>query len=359
MPEAGKVLEYRFDISRYALYTKISLFILVYMIFLRVKFSVFSLLFFIFLLMGLFYGVRLICNHYYEKRLLSTFGSYKFVNFNPDISKEKREGYIKEYKSKFIAVLIILFIFYAPAFMMYGFIKYNINSERPKYKAIAKVVEIYSKFYPPKADIYDISAYARYSLQDYEGALKDYITIFKISGKGFEKRDLTRFANLLFLGKRVMGAQEAVDEFNEYSTKKRTSVFEQTQLLWVKSMFSVKNDITAAITQDYDDLLISLSEDDFKNRFYISCDKAYMLYLMEEYYSAVQMYDKLIAQALQNGGIKKEDINNLYAERGFARSQLNDVLGAKEDFKQSGFSEEELPAHEPKEVGQGFILDKF
>ena len=359
MPEAGKVLEYRFDLSKKALYVKILLFILLYILFLSVKLSVFSFLFFIISLVVLFHIVRSVCNRYYEQKLLNTFGSYKLVDFNPNISKDKKKGYVKEYNSKFIAVLIALLIFYTPAFLMYGFVKFNIKSPKPRYKAIVKVVEMYSKVYPKNTEIYDISAYARYVSQDYEGALKDYKTVFKISGKSFEKKDLTRFANLLFLSKRVSGAQEAVDEFNEYATKKRTSIFEQSQLLWIKSMFSVINDITAAIGQDYDDLLMSIPEDDFKNRFYISCDKAYMFYLMEEYYSAVQMYDKLIAEALQNGGIKKEDISSLYAERGFARAKLDDVLGAKEDFKQSGFSQEELPQHEPREVGQGFVIEKF
>ena len=124
-------------------------------------------------------------------------------------------------------------------------------------------------------------------------------------------------------------------------------------------MFSIKNDMDDVIEQDYQDLLAAIPEDDFKNKFYISCDKAYLLYLIGKYEEAVKLYDELIASALQNGGIKREEINNLYAERGFAKAHAGDLQGAKEDFSSSGYDDEVLQNHEPQEVGQGFVVDKF
>jgi len=359
MPEVGKVLEYRFDLNRYANFAKILAFILVYLIFIRMRLSLFSVIIAISLFFALCFVFRLVCGYFYDRKLLITFGSYKLVNFEPQLSSEKKKEYAANYRSMLILAMSALFILMLPALVMYGFIRLNVRSQKPNFKAIVQVSKMYTKIYPKTPLVYDISAYARYATEDYEGALKDYETIFKITGKNFESRDLTRFANVLFLGKRIYGAQEAVDKFNEYTTEKSTSLFEQSQLLWIKSMFSVKNYVIDAIEQDYEDLLISIPESDLKNKFYILCDKAYMYYLMDEYEFAVRTYDKAIALAMQIGGVSQAEINNLYAERGYTRTKLKDLPGAKDDFEQSRYSQDELPNHEPKEAGQGFIIDKF
>lgn len=64
-------------------------------------------------------------------------------------------------------------------------------------------------------------AFARYKKRDYEGALKDYKTVLKMSGKKFSKKDFTRFANLLLLERKLTTAENAVDVFNEYATRKK------------------------------------------------------------------------------------------------------------------------------------------
>ena len=359
MTEAGKALEYRFDLSRYSLYARIVFSVLAYLIFINLRFTVFSFIFFVVLLVVIFSATHIACAKYYEKHLLKTFGSYKVVDFKPYMAPEKREEYKGYFKSKFIIALILFAVYLFPAIFMYGFLRLNVKSEKPHFKAIAVVSDTYLKLYPKLPIVYDIGAYAKYATEDYEGAIKNYKTIFKMTGKRFEQRDLSRFANILFLDKRLKGAQEAVDEFNEYSTKKKASIFEQSQLLWIKSMFSVKNDLVDVVEQDYDDLLASIPEDDFKNKFYISCDKAYMLYLLGKYEQAVKLYDELIQTALQKGGINRSDLNNLYAERGFAKAYTGDSKGAKEDFESSGYDQDVLQSHEPQEVGQGFVVDKF
>ena len=358
MPEAGKVLEYRFELSKYSLYARIFFSILIYIIFINLRLSVFSVIFFIIMISALFIGTHIACVKYYDKHLLKTFGPYKVIDFKPYMPPEKREEYTGYLKTKIIIVIVAFLIYLVPAFLMYGFIKLNVKSENPHFKAISKISDFYLKLYPKTPSVYDIGAYAKYATEDYEGAIKNYKKIFKMTGRRFDQKDLSRFANILFLGKRLSSAQEAVDQFNEYSTKKKASIFEQSQL-WIKSMFSVKNDLVNVVEQDYDDLLASIPEDDFKNKFYISCDKAYMLYLIGKYDDAVKLYDELIQSALQNGGINRTDLNNLYAERGFAKAHKGDGKGAKEDFESSGYDDEMLQNHEPQEVGQGFVVDKF
>ena len=83
--------------------------------------------------------------------------------------------------------------------------------------------------------------------------------------------------------------------------EKNTDLFvNSTQMLWIKSIFSVENDMPEAILSDYNDLLASLDSKDTRNQFYISSDKAYVLYLMGDYESAINTYNILISYAEGN-----------------------------------------------------------
>ena len=87
-------------------------------------------------------------------------------------------------------------------------------------------------------------AYAKFMSKDYEGALNDYKMVLDISGKRFGKRDFVRFANLLYLQKKMSTPQEAVDVFNEYVTKKNLSTMEASQMLWIESIFKIERSFT-------------------------------------------------------------------------------------------------------------------
>ena len=237
--------------------------------------------------------------------------------------------------------------------------KFAIKSKKPNYKNIITISKIYNNLYPKNKKIYDMSAYAKYMLEDYQGAAQDYKEIFKISGKNFEKADFTRFANLLHIEKIYYGSQGAIDDFNNYATRKKTSVLNQTKLLWIKSMFSIRNNVSDMVIQDYDDLLLSLDKKDYQNHFYITCDKAYMFYLLREYDSALELYNILIPQAQGMGEKYSKELQRLYAERGFTRHRMGDITGAQEDFVNSKFDIYEINAYEPTEARQGFIVENF
>lgn len=55
--------------------------------------------------------------------------------------------------------------------------------------------------------------------------------------------------------------------FNEYITQKNLSVLESSQMLWIKSIFKIENNIAEDVMQDYDDLLESLDAKDSKINF--------------------------------------------------------------------------------------------
>lgn len=107
-------------------------------------------------------------------------------------------------------------------------------------------------------------------------------------------------------------------------------------MLWIKSIFKIENNIAEDVMQDYDDLLESLDAKDSKNQFYISSDKAYMLYLLKDYAAAVNEYNILIAYAQGNKDLYTTELKSLYAERGWAKKRMGEELGAQDDFANSG-----------------------
>lgn len=355
--EAGKVLEYRFEIEKYLKTAYWLVPLVIYLIFIHVKFSLGSLLlaeFFWILLVNIARGV---CSYIYSNYLLKNFGQYELVEFRPNLPKEKWEQYRANFNSKIIITAIVLVIFFAPALILQYSLKLCVSTKKRHPDAAIKIAQVYNAVYPTTENIYDILAYAKYTKRDLEGALKDYKTALEMSGKRFTKKDFARFANLLYLEKKVTSPENAVVVFNDYATRKDMSVLQQSQMLWIKSIFSVENDMPEAILSDYNDLLASLDSKDTRNQFYISSDKAYVLYLMKDYESAINTYNLLISYAEGNKKQYANELKSLYAERGFAKKQLGDNLGADADFVSSGVDiMYELDKYEPSYTEQQFVV---
>lgn len=357
--EAGKVLEYRFDLEKYlkAAYCLIPLGI--YLIFIHVKFSIWSLLWAEFWWILLINISRGICSYIYSNYLIKNFGEYKTVEFLPNLPKQKWAEYRAAFNSKIILTGIILVLFFAPAFLLQGGLKYCMTAKKHHPDAAIRISKIYSAIYPKTELNYDIIAYVKYTKHDYKGALDAYKTVLEMSGKNFSKKDYARLANLLFLEKKLSTPEDAVVLFNDYVTRKKMSILEQSQMLWIKSIFSVENNMPESIISDYNDLIASLNSKDTKNQFYISSDKAYIMYLMGDYESAINTYNILITYAEANKKQLSKELKSLYAERGFAKKQLGDTLGADADFAASGIDIYELDKYEPKYTEQEFMVDKF
>ena len=356
---AGKALEYRMELDKKANLALILISFFVYLIFINLHFTIWSTLFCVLLWGGLIYGLRFFCNNLYTKFLLRTYGQFKITNFNPPITKEKAKAFAKNFRSKVALTLLIILLCFAPSLLMQKLVKVSLNAKKPHFKAAIAISQLHKVIYPKNAKIYDMSAYAKYLAQDYEGSLKDYEKIFEITGRKFSQKDLTRFANLLYLEKKLRGSQTAIDKFNEFATKKKMSVLDESQMLWMKSIFSISNGVSETVLQDYDDLLLSLKENDNKNKFYISSDKAYMMFLMRDFKNALEVYNYLISVAEQNEKDFGKDLPRLYIERGYTKRVLGDNLGADDDFLKSGVDMYQREEYIPTVTKQGFVADKF
>ena len=355
---AGRTLEYRIYLDRYL---KMSYFltpVILYFIFIHVKFSLLSLLFFELLWLLIVSGVRIWCSNAYSSHLIIKFGKYELTEFTPELPPRKYEEFAALFNSKISLIIIALAIFFLPSLVLQYVIKLDVNSGK-KYSQALSLSNFYFSVYPKTESVYDMRALAKAASRDYEGSLKDYKTVLDMSGKRFKKRDYTRFENLLYLQKKVSTPTEAVDVFNEYLTKKRLSVLQTSQMLWIKSIFKVENGITEGIIEEYDEIINSLDKKDAQNQFYLSSDKAYMLYIMKEYASAVSVYNILISFAEAHPDTYSKELSRLYAERGFARRQMSDIQGADSDFLSSKIKPWELSNYEPSYTSQVFVVEKF
>src|SRR5574344_23643 len=357
--QVGKILEYRFGLEKYLKLAYFLTPIIIYFIFIHMKFSLWNLLVCEFWGLAIVCLAQGICSYMYSNFLLGSFGKYELVEFQPHLPKQKTDEFKSLFYSKVTVFLIILGIFFLPAFALQGLMKWDISSKRRFFKNAIGVSKIYLTFYPKTENIYDMSAYAKYMKRDYKGALKDYKTVLGMSGSRFTKRDYTRFANLLLLERKLGGAETAVDVFNDYVTRKKMSILEQSQMLWIKSIFRVENHITESIMADYDDMINSLDKKDYKNKFYITSDEAYILYIMQDYTDALNYYNALILCAEGNKKEYSKELQSLYAERAITSTNLGDIKGSDADFMTSNIDTMKIDSYEPSYNPQEFVVEKF
>ncbi len=357
-PNAGKTIEYRLDIDKKLKRVYFLTPIILYFIFIHLGFSIINIVLFELLWILIVNGARIYASYNFSQHLIKTFGKYKSTEFNPPINNKKYNEFIQVFLSKTIAIFIFICLFFIPAPIIKWSIKYNLVKKH-NYKSAIAISNFYFSLYPKNEKVYDMTAYAKYKQRDTEGALNDYLKALDLSGKKFTKKDITRLANILYLKKLTSTSNEAITLFNEYSTKKNMSTLETTQILWIKSIFKIENNINDTITLEYDEMLDSLKEKDIKNRFYISSDKAYILYLMKDYSNAINAYNAAISIASTNEKEFANDIGILYAERGFAKRQLNDIEGADSDFLKSKIKPWDMAQYEPYYSTQEFLVEKF
>jgi hypothetical protein len=294
----------------------------------------------------------------YSQKVFEYYGQYELVDFNPNISRDKKDLYERNYMSKIIVYAGILLILFLPAGILLKTISFMGNRKEPNLKYINALTSVYTAIYPKTPLIYDINAVSKYKNGDFVGAADDYIKIFKMKGKHFDDKDYRRFANLLYLVRKAKGTQNAIDVFNEYSTAKSMNLEQRLKLLWIKSIFSINAKEYEYVLQDYDELLDFVAGDK-KKEFYILADKAYMLYLMKDFKSAILIYNNLIPYAHEDMKTFGNQLKSLYLERGFAKLEFGDKQGADSDFISSKVDINEISLYEPVLKQIDFIIGDF
>lgn len=356
--DAGKVLEYRIELDKKLRLYNIWITIGLYLWFIHLSFSIWLLLLFELLWILLIFGVRMFASKLYSQRVFETYGGYKIVNFNPNLTREKKDLYKKSFFAKVIIYAVIIVLMFLPAGILLKTISVVANKKEPNLKHVEAITSVYTAIYPKTPLIYDINAVSKFKNGDFTQAADDYIKIFNMTGKKFENKDYRRFANLLYLVRKAKGVQNAIDIFNEYSTAKKMNFEQELKMLWIKSIFSISAGYSDLVLQDYDALLDYYSNDK-KKEFYILADKAYMLYLMKDYKSAIEIYNTLIPYAQSNSKLFGPQLKSLLLERGFAKLEFGDNNGANDDFVASKVNLDEISNYEPALKQIDFIVGDF
>ena len=128
--EVGKILEYRFELEKYLKAAYFIVPIVIYLIFIHLSFSLLNILICEFWWIIIICGIKSICAYMYSKVLIHNFGMYEVVDFKPHIPREKVLDYQANFYSKIVLILILVALFFAPAFgLLYG-MKLNLNSKK-------------------------------------------------------------------------------------------------------------------------------------------------------------------------------------------------------------------------------------
>ena len=356
--DAGNVLEYRIELDRKLKYCNIITILLLYFLSIYLQFNIFEVFLCLIIFAGIFIGTRKLASNMYTQKLKSYYGGFEVVDFHPNISQDKKDFYDKNYLSKIIVYLIILIVLFIPSIILLKGISFMGNRKEPNIKHVAFLSSIYTAFYPKTPLIYDVNAITKYKNGDFTGAADDYIKIFKMTGRKFTEKDYRRFANILFLVRKSKGTPNAIDVFNEYATAKKLTFEQQLKLLWIKSNFAISSGEYNYVLQDYNELLDAVAGDK-KREFYILADKAYMLSLMKDYKSAIQIYNNLIPYAHSDEKNLGNQLKSLYLERGFAKLEFGDKKGANADFIKSKVNIHEINMYEPAIMQPEFIIGDF
>ena len=130
----GKTLEYRFHLDNCLNLTYFLTAIVLYLIFIHLKFSIFGLLFFELLWILIVTAVRLYFSYQYHNFLIAKYGQYESVDFEPPITKRKSDEYLAQFKSNIIIGVIVVALFLIPAFLLHVGVKYSLTSKHNGYK---------------------------------------------------------------------------------------------------------------------------------------------------------------------------------------------------------------------------------
>ena len=228
--DVGKALEFRFGLDKKLKLGYFLATLILYLIFIHVKFSLWSLLFFEVIWIVILSGIRLLCSRLYVEYLVRMFGVFEVVEFRPSVSERKSEEFVALFRSKVILIVLGILIFLIPSFLLQFWMKHSLTPKHNGYKRAIVLSNINNAIYPKVSNVYDMRAVAHFMMRDYDKSLKDYETALDLSGRRFTKRDYVRFENLLLVKKKVASSQDAVDIFNEYITKKKMSVLEESQM---------------------------------------------------------------------------------------------------------------------------------
>lgn len=251
-----------------------------------------------------------ICTIIFEKRLEKDFGKFEKTIFKAPAEPDK--NYYKLFKIELIKALILIAVIIS-CFCIGSPLKKAQNLlELERYNEVIKLTTIGSKIFPIAQEWYAIRGYAKFKTEDYTGAIGDFDKAYKLGADGF---NIMNFDNKIYVKYYIKDYKSALNDF-DYEISNAKDDNERDQFLW---------------------------------------DKAQFLYYIGEYNEALTLYTELLNNADVDRIYLLKD--RLYLERAQVYKALGENDLAKEDFINSGASEDDslaLPIPPPT-----LMLDNF
>lgn len=182
-------------------------------------------------------------NYFYEKYLLQTLGTLQKTEFKPEIKEIEEtqfEKYLKTPKYSVYVLLLIIMVFGAYIFtpmIVDKCLKYK------KYSTALKLSNVYLKLIPTASDTYSQRAFAKFNLNKYESAVKD-----------FEKANEYSFSNVFkynILGTKIyyLNKDDMLKEFDN-AINNETQQTVKYLLIGEKGTYLMKqNDYSSALKE--------------------------------------------------------------------------------------------------------------
>lgn len=214
----------------------------------------------------IYYCITLVSTKVFETALVKEFGEYAKVKFKstPVIDKP----YYKLFKVELLKVgilllSIVLFIsLESPVKKAYTAV-YN-----AQYKKVINITSIGAVAFPILPDWYSLRAYARFQLEDYEGAIADYDTAYRLSTDIFNTMN---FDNKIYIKYYLKDYEGAIKDFDA-EIKDAEGEFERDSFLWDKAQFLYNINRYSEALELYNELLTKADNDSvflLKDRLYI------------------------------------------------------------------------------------------
>ena len=140
----GKALEFRFALDKRLKWLTFLTPIILYFIFIHLSFSIFKLLFFELLWLGIVFGTRFYFSYIYSRYLIKHFGQYELCEFTPPVPKHKIAEYVSVYKANITVILIILGLYFIPALFLQLTIKMTLSPKHLHCKSALVLSNIYN-----------------------------------------------------------------------------------------------------------------------------------------------------------------------------------------------------------------------
>lgn len=219
---------------------------------------------------------------------LKEFGEYEKVKFKANVynvepsafdrymTTSRKSGYIL-----LIAMLIFIYYAFTPIFI-------DILNTKGKYEQVIKSANLYLKFVPINSDVHAQRAYAKYKLDKFDEAVKDY-----------------KAANLY--------SNSDTFDYDILGAKIKTISFEDA-------------------VKEFDNALAKA--EDKASKYYIQGEKAIFLQQNKKYNEALKIYDMLI-NAYKNNESEGFAVDNVYYNRSLIRTAIGDASGAASDLAAS------------------------